>query len=1066
MRRMGRIRPVYLLILTFVVALLGISAIVAWRASKPASGGPVPAIRPDLAGAVGINLEAGELMGSGGPADLRAHADELLSQLEKAGIRWVRFTLPWDEIEPSDGQYDWAGWDQVMAVLAQHPAIQPLVVLDRTPAWARPQVDAGNPQAPPHERSDFGTFAASVAKRYGSQIRYYQVWNEPNIAPHWGARPVDPAGYVGLLREGTASIRAADPDSLIVLGALAPTIETGGANLSDISFLDAIYAAGARNWFDIAAAEPYGFSDPASAPSDPQRLNFARVELLRQVMGRAGDAAKPIWATSAGWNSLPPGWTGQPSPWGQVSDEAQSSNAAEALDTAATRWPWLGALFWASHCPARPAGDPWQGFSVCAPGGELRPVWQALASAAAKPAILPPGDHATDHPALHYGPGWRISPQGADPHADGDELAFEFYGSELALRVQGGPYWAYDRMSVDGRPANALPRDESGAAYLVLNDPLAETRVVKVADALPLGRHQVRLKAVGGWGQWALQGILVSATPSPRVDWRILALMAVLAVALWVTLAWPYRQEAADGVGELLIRAQLPDSALWIATFVLGLGLAFSHRAPVDLALLAGLALVFFLRPDLSLPLVAASIPWWPAPKSLLGREFSLYEIFISLAIAASVARWALRRWGTSQALLEEGAESGGRTQQPDRRGVLGLTGALAGLDWPVVALLGVGLASTIAAQRPGVALREWRIVFLDGALFYWLITRTRWPEGRRFSPWGLVNGLLAGIAAVSVLGLWQLATGQGRIDVEGVWRVRALYGSPNNLALVLDRALPLALALALFGTWRILGPAGSRREPGGLTSGSERDLTLLLRIAYTLATLVMGLACVATFSKGAILLGLPAGVGVVILLGAWRVRRSRPMWALAGLAVLGVVALVLLFRTRRFADLLNFQAGTSFFRVKLWQAAWRMGFDHPLLGVGPDNFLYAYRSAYVLPGAWQELNLSHPHNLLLDLWTRLGIFGVLAGGWAWIATVGLGWRLFGSRLPEDIRRNGELWPLVLGLLGGLAAALIHGLIDNSLFLVDLMALFMLAAGLLERLSRQAGPLSDEAAFR
>ena len=51
---------------------------------------------------------------------------------------------------------------------------------------------------------------------------------------------------------------------------------------------------------------------------------------------------------------------------------------------------------------------------------------------------------------------------------------------------------------------------------------------------------------------------------------------------------------------------------------------------------------------------------------------------------------------------------------------------------------------------------------------------------------------------------------------------------------------------------------------------------------------------------------------------------------------------------------------------------------DHPITGLGLDQFLYAYRGRYILPDAWQEPNLSHPHNILLDFWVRLGIFGVL----------------------------------------------------------------------------------------
>ena len=272
----------------------------------------------------------------------------------------------------------------------------------------------------------------------------------------------------------------------------------------------------------------------------------------------------------------------------------------------------------------------------------------------------------------------------------------------------------------------------------------------------------------------------------------------------------------------------------------------------------------------------------------------------------------------------------------------------------------------------------------------------------------------------VSTLALWQLFTGRGRIDVEGVWRVRALYGSPNNLALVLDRAVPLALALALF-----------------------LPLARLRRWLYAGAALLMGFVGLATFSKGALLLGLPAGITLVAVAGSWRAQRRWPIYMLGACAVGAAVTLWVLFHTPRFADLTNFQEGTSFIRLKLWLGAWHMALDHPWLGVGPDNFLYAYRTRYVLPSAWQELDLSHPHNVLLDLWTRLGILGVAAGGSILVAALRLAWRLV---------RHGDrcAWPVALGLLGGLATTVLHGLIDNSLFLVDLMALLMVALGILE----------------
>jgi O-antigen ligase len=1050
--------------LPVVILLLLAAALPAWRGQRPSSH-PVFAGESELAGAVGINLDAGELADPGLLAALAA--------LSESGVRWVRFVIAWDQVEPQPGQLDWRLYDSVFAQLQAAPQLQPLVVLNGAPAWARRAGDADNPLAPPQERAHFGAFAAAVARRYGRQVDAYQVWHEPNIAPHWGSRPVSPEDYAGLLREAALQIRAADDDARIVLAALAPNTEPGGANMSDVAFLDALYRAAAQPWFDAVAAQPFGFSASPDAPADPAALNFARATLLREVMMRHEDGAKRVWVTAFGWNALPAGWGGRLSPWGQVAEAQQAVYAGQAIELAATRWPWLGPLIWAANCPTRPASDPWVGFSLCAGDGRPRPVWAALTQAAAAPPVLPPGDHAPDHPAVRYDSGWRVTAAAADPGADGDLLAFDFTGSEVALRVQGGPYWAFYRVWLDGQPAGALPRDESGAAYLVLYDLLAEARVIPLAQGLAPGRHQVVIEAHGGWGQWALRGIQVRAA-SPRSlgawpDWRVLLLAAMIVAVAWLWLVRAPRplrtadenarsddfsRPARHGATEVAttstrehlrrlwprLDSGLPDALWYGLAAALALTCALSRWLPLDLAALAGLGLLCLARPEASLPLIAFALPLWPQPKRLAGLELSLYEILVWLAVAAVVARGFLRvlRLSCPQLVGDSRAPNPGAPNLFGRFSGQGASASggrlrVSGLDWPVLALLAAGLLAALAAERTAVALREFRTVFLLAGLLYGLVTRVSWPPGRSFSARPLLYGLLAGMTFVSLMALWQFATGQGRIDVEGVGRVRAFYGSPNNLALVLDRAIPLGLALALFGAWR------------GRRAG-ERAL-------LGLASSIMLAACVVTYSKGALLLGLPAGLAVALLGGAWRSRRRWPLWALAGLIVAGSLGLALLTRTPRFADLTNLNAGTGFFRLKLWQSAWSMWLDHPWLGVGPDNFLYAYRTRYVLPTAWQELNLSHPHNIVLDLGTRLGLLGLAVGAWALLAGIHRGWRLL---------RWGDAatWPLALGLLAGLAATLAHGLIDNSLFLIDLMALFMLALGVLQ----ETGVRDQEAA--
>jgi len=201
----------------------------------------------------------------------------------------------------------------------------------------------------------------------------------------------------------------------------------------------------------------------------------------------------------------------------------------------------------------------------------------------------------------------------------------------------------------------------------------------------------------------------------------------------------------------------------------------------------------------------------------------------------------------------------------------------------------------------------------------------------------------------------------------------------------------------------------------------------------------ILGGALLLTFSKGALLFGVPAMLAVLWLGGIHLLRQRkqsrRLLWLLAGIGGVAILALTPFLGTERFQRLLDFQQGTGFVRLQLWRSAWQMALDHPLFGVGPDNFLYAYRSFYLLPAAWQEPNLNHPHNWPLDWWTRLGLPGLLMALLWFVTLLRRHWR--------QLRTNRQ--PVLhLGLLAAGVAALAHGLIDASYALPDLMLIWIL----------------------
>jgi len=186
--------------------------------------------------------------------------------------------------------------------------------------------------------------------------------------------------------------------------------------------------------------------------------------------------------------------------------------------------------------------------------------------------------------------------------------------------------------------------------------------------------------------------------------------------------------------------------------------------------------------------------------------------------------------------------------------------------------------------------------------------------------------------------------------------------------------------------------------------------------------------------------------VPTALLVMAWRAG-GRYRWAALALVVVGALALIPLLRLPRFASMFDLQQGSTFFRLELWRSSLTLVREHPWFGVGPGNFLAAYRTRYVLPSAWQEFNLEHPHNVYLDHWTRLGLPGLLAG----VVVQVMFWR----RIRR--RRKGEV--LMLGLAGSMAALLAHGLVDNTLFFPDLALAFFLTLALVQR--RTPPPTAD-----
>lgn len=279
-----------------------------------------------------------------------AKREQQFKLLAQAGFYWARQEFPWYDIEiHGKGDFEdrrhaptrsaWEKYDQIVA-LSQHYQIALIVRLGKPPDWAHSQT-AGD-FAPADQLNDYLDYVRAVATRYRGKIHHYQIWNEPNIYPEWGEQAVNPEAYSEMLCASYHVIKEIDPTAVVLAAALAPTIELGPRNLNEFLFLERMYAAGARECFDVLAAQGYGlWSGPNDHRLHPSTTNFNRHLYLRDLMIQNGDADKAVWITEMNWNAAP---AELPAPYGRVSEAEQAQYLPEAFERAKREWPWVGAI--------------------------------------------------------------------------------------------------------------------------------------------------------------------------------------------------------------------------------------------------------------------------------------------------------------------------------------------------------------------------------------------------------------------------------------------------------------------------------------------------------------------------------------------------------------------------------------------------------------------------------------------------------------------------------------------------------------------------------------------------
>ena len=233
----------------------------------------------------------------------------VINQMKSDGVQWLRLDYY------HDASYDYQFIKDAEAAGINVDAL--LEYFDATPA----------------EFATFGTDAVSTLKPLG--VHTYEILNEVNLYNP----TITAARYVPMLKAAYAAIKTADSSSTVLMSGLGP----GPGSQEPYTYLQAMYAAGAKGYFDAANMHPYSFPDmPAPAvASDCQNYNGFCYDLpaIHAVMQQNGDGNKKIWLTEFG---CPSGTdAGQPA---DCTDAILAQQITQALNRA-NAWGWTGPFF-------------------------------------------------------------------------------------------------------------------------------------------------------------------------------------------------------------------------------------------------------------------------------------------------------------------------------------------------------------------------------------------------------------------------------------------------------------------------------------------------------------------------------------------------------------------------------------------------------------------------------------------------------------------------------------------------------------------------------------------------
>jgi len=229
----------------------------------------------------------------GKPSETSISIAEIAEHVARLGVKWARIWAEWPLIRTENGRYQWDKMDEAVDELVKRK-VNPFICLC---SHSGSHFDFP-PTSSPGKMEIWLDFVRTLVGRYSNRVRYWEIWNEPNIAYFWKPEP-DPLAYTRLVKETSKNIKKIDAKAVILAGVVAGV---------DLPFAEKLFAYGIAPYIDKFVYHPYGEIPEASV--SPVRQLKRLIDAQEKKLGLwQGECGYPSTQHTAGWCG-----TG---PWGE-----------------------------------------------------------------------------------------------------------------------------------------------------------------------------------------------------------------------------------------------------------------------------------------------------------------------------------------------------------------------------------------------------------------------------------------------------------------------------------------------------------------------------------------------------------------------------------------------------------------------------------------------------------------------------------------------------------------------------------------------------------------------------